>query len=148
MQRVIFYCINGDWADFVAKICEQLYSSNERVLVLCDSDEEVAFLDTKLWTFSKLSFIPHGSKNSISINDGKFCSIWLSCEIDMYNEPTCLMHNNLIIKKEKLANFTTIIDVVNHIDIAKSKKQFYKECGIDNIKCWERSENTWKHIEI
>ena len=148
MQKVVFYCINSEWSSFVLKLCEQLYNDNERVLLLCDDDEEISFLDEKLWTFSKLSFIPHGSKLSIPVDDGKHCAIWLSSTLVYYNSPTCLIHNGKTIPSEDLANFATIIDIFyeNKFSEAVTRKTQYNQC--QNIKCWKNTNNGWESVNI
>ena len=148
MQKVIFYCINDDWTNFVPKLCEQLYSDNERVLLLCDDDEEVSFLDSKLWTFSKLSFIPHGSKFSISSTDGEHCAVWIASTPVYYNAPNCLVHNGLTLSNDVLNNFVTIVDIFHESKFSEATERKKQYTNITNIKCWKNTNDGWKNVDL
>lgn len=151
MSSVIFYGIKSEFFPIASKIVEKLYVSKERVLFLCDNEEEVNFYNAKLWTFSKLLFIPSGNKRTISNEDAKFCYVWFSTSISFDNDPTCLIHNGLdITSMSSIEKFEKIIDIFN-IDLlnaAKIRAVFYKEKGLINQKLWIQSETSWKQGEL
>ncbi len=147
-KQIIFYSISSDLGSISTKLCEKLYDSRENTLFLFDNDESLKMMDTKLWTFSKLSFIPHGSRFSLSLDDAASCCIWLSTSIEFINHPTCLIHNGLSVI-DNMQNFEKIIDVFDktQVDFAKERSVLYKNLGFDNQKIWEQSGAQWNRKE-
>ncbi|MDR3224496.1 MAG: DNA polymerase III subunit chi [Holosporales bacterium] len=145
-KSVVFYCAKSDFFSTACRLIEKMYAMNERVLVLCSNDEEVDFYNSKLWTFSRLSFIPSGNRKSLPIEDAEFCHTWFSTDIDFYNKPINLLHNGLTISNiEKLKLFNCILDVfaANEIDQAKSRSRNYKDIGFDQQKFWVQTDSSW-----
>ena len=149
-KSVIFYGITSDFLNVALKLIEKLYENKEKTLFLCDNEEEVKFIDSKLWTYSKLSFIPHGSNYTIAKDRAKFCHTWVSMDIDLINDPVCLIHNGLQILDEKINSFSKIIDIFN-IDLingAQERSKFYKDCGFMDQKFWKQVGTSWKSEEL
>lgn len=150
-KSVVFYGIETEFLQVALKLIEKMYESSEKCLFLCDNSEEVSFYDSKLWTYSKLNFIPHGNKNSLSIEDAKFCHTWLSTEIVFYNDPVCLLHNGLnISESQDISKFQKIIDIFN-IDLksdASIRSESYKKLGFSEIKFWTQKEGSWKSGDL
>ena len=137
-RSVVFYAIESDFLSIAVKSVEKLYAANKKGLILCDTDEEVRRFDSTLWTFSKTSFIPHGSRYSMKIEDAIFCHTWISTKIDLYNDPICLIHNGLDILAQDLQKFSVIIDIFDKDLLPNSKKrsEFYKESQFLHQKLW------------
>ncbi len=49
------------FAKSFAKLVEMLYAKKLLILILCDSDDSLKECDNLLWTYSQLSFLPHGT---------------------------------------------------------------------------------------
>lgn len=148
---VVFYGIKSEFFPIAYKLVEKMYALGERILFLCDNDDEVNFFNSKLWTSTKLSFIPSGNKRTISAEDSKFCYVWFSTDVTFQNEPTCLLHNGLEIPKSTdLSRFQKIIDIFNMdtIENAKSRATLYKDKGFLNQKFWIQSDGTWKQEDL
>ena len=150
-RSVVFYGIESEFLPIACKLIEKMYSVGERILFLCDNDEEVSFYNSKLWTFSRLAFIPSGNKQTIVADDVKFCHTWFSTDIVFHNDPSCLLHNGLdVANLNDIEKFQKVIDIFNleSIDSAKTRSKFYKEKNFNNQKVWIQSENSWKPGEL
>ena len=144
---VVFYGIQTDFFAVAYKLIEKMYALGERVLFLCDSEDEVNFYNSKLWTTAQLSFIPSGNKQTILPEDAKFCYVWFATEITFLNNPTCLLHNGIDISNMSgLNRFQKIVDIFNldAMDDAKSRAQFYQGNGFTDQKFWLQDNGTWK----
>ena len=144
---VVFYGIQTDFFPVAYKLIEKMYSLYERILFLCDNDEEVRFYNSKLWTTAQLSFIPSGNKRTILPEDAVFCYVWFATEITFINNPTCLLHNGIdIVDISGLNRFQKIIDIFN-IDAKESAKlraQAYLKNGFTDQKFWFNDNGSWK----
>jgi DNA polymerase IIIc chi subunit len=148
-KHVIFYIIPDSFLNVAIRLCEKLYASKEKALMLFDNDSDLREADSKLWTYSQLSFLPHGSKFSVSVDDAIYCSVWLSTNIEFINNPTCLIHNGLSNIGATSRNFEKIIDIfnVNQESFARERSSYYKTLGFDSEKIWRLDNNEWKSCE-
>jgi DNA polymerase IIIc chi subunit len=146
---VNFYLISGNFLGVVIKICEKLYVLGENALLLFDNDDDLKEADSKLWTYSKSSFLPHGSKFSISIDDANYCNVWLSTSIEFLNNPKYLIHNGLSNISSTAKNFEKLIDIfnANQENLAKERSSFYKTLGFNSEKIWKFDNKEWELCE-
>ena len=93
--ELVVYKLRDDYYNIVCKIIEKSYAINKKCLLLCNSEEEVDLFDSKLWTYSKLSFIPHGSKYSMSTDSAIHCNTWISDNLVYVNNPNYLINLGL-----------------------------------------------------
>ncbi len=145
-KNLIFYSIETDFISIACKLIEKMYSIREKVLFLCDNEDEISFYNSKLWTFSRLGFIPSGNKKSLPIEDANFCQTWFSTDIVFYNSPTCLLHNGLDISDlNGMEKFNKVIDIFpkDSIESAKNRFERYKTLGFSNYKLWIQRNNNW-----
>jgi len=145
-KNLVFYSIENDFISIACKLIEKMYSIKERVLFLCDNEDEISFYNSKLWTFSRLGFIPSGNKRSLPIEDASFCQTWFSTDIVFYNSPSCLLHNGLDISNlREIEKFNKVIDIFpkDLIESAKNRFELYKNFGFNNYKLWIQSNNNW-----
>lgn len=144
---IVFYGIQIDFFPIAYKIIEKMYALRERILFLCNNEDEVDFYSSKLWTSAQLSFIPSGNRHTILSEDAEFCYVWFSTEVTFLNSPTCLLHNGLDISNiPELNRFRKIIDIFNLDDIklAKLRTDAYQANGFINQKFWIQDNSTWK----
>jgi DNA polymerase-3 subunit chi len=63
VPRVDFHVLSGAEARerlrYACRVVEKAYLADQRVLVWCDSPEELAAFDELLWNFGDRSFVPH-----------------------------------------------------------------------------------------
>lgn len=151
---IVFYGIQTDFFPIAYKLIEKMYDLHERVLFLCDNEDEVNFYSSKLWTTVQLSFIPSGNEHTISVEDAKFCYVWFSTEITFYNDPTCLLHNGLDISNisdiSGFNRFQKIIDIFNldDMDAARLRSKTYLESGFSNQRVWIQDNASWKQGSV
>ena len=139
---------NDGIQNIVCKIIEKSYAAKKRCLLLCNSEAEVELFDSKLWTYSKLSFIPHGSKYSVDNNDAIHCKIWISDSVVYINSPDYLINlghavfnnfnmNNAQKQFERIIDITC--DVNDNIETVKNKY------NVNFAKCtlWIQTNNKW-----
>ena len=146
-KSVTFYGIQEEFFPIAYKLVEKMYSLKERVLFLCDNEDEVNFYNSKLWTSVQLSFIPSGNSRTIPAENAKFCCIWFSTKITFLNDPSCLLHNGLdIADNSEIKKFQKIIDIFNFetIDSAKLRAQIYQKNGFTAQKLWIQDSGSWK----
>ncbi len=150
-KSVVFYGIKSEFFPIAFKLIEKMYGIGERVLFLCDNEEEVDFYNSKLWTSARLSFIPSGNRKTIPVEDAEFCHIWFSTEITFQNNPAILIHNGLDISNfQNIEKFQKIIDIFNieAIESAKTRSKTYSEKGYLNQKLWIQSDTSWTQGEL
>ena len=149
-SELVIYRLQGEYSNIVCKIIEKSYDLNKRCLLLCNDEEEVKLFDSKLWTYSKLSFIPHGSKYSLSTEEAMYCNTWISEELVYINNPDylinlgCAINNNIVSRCLCIDyNFTKIIEINcnenDSIDTIKSKYNV----NFNNCTLWIQSNNKW-----
>lgn len=148
-KQLTFYAISGDFLGVAIKLCEKLYEAKENVLFLCNTDADVKTYDSKLWTYSKLSFIPHGSRFSVPLERAEDCKIWLSTEIEFINKPTCLLHNGVNNISDSAKNFEKIVDIFDagSVELAKVRAAKYSHLGFIDKKIWRQDASGWKNSE-
>jgi DNA polymerase IIIc chi subunit len=117
----------------------------ENALMLFDNDDDLKNADMKLWTYSTPSFLPHGSKFSIAVENASYCKVWLSTSIEFINNPTCLIHNGLSNINDTIRHFEKIIDIfdIQQMSFAKDRLFYYRSIGFSDAKLWIRKNNEW-----
>ncbi len=70
------------------RLLERALEEGRRVLVRAPSDEMVAALNERLWTYDEASFLPHGAAGD---GDPMTQPIFLTCEPDNLNAATMLV---------------------------------------------------------
>jgi DNA polymerase IIIc chi subunit len=149
-KRVVFYLITGNPQDVFVKLCEKLYNTSTcRMLLLCQNEKEIKEIDTKLWTYSKLSFIPHGSRFSVPISDADYCRVWISDKIEYVNNPDHLLHNGAMITETDVLRFSTVIDIFDKTSDEQRTKaleraELYKIAMFNEQKIWIQGPAGWE----
>jgi DNA polymerase IIIc chi subunit len=149
-RQVIFYSIIGDFREVSAKLCEKLYNANsDKILFLCKDEESIKEIDSKLWTSSKLSFLPHGSKFSVPVSEAEYCSIWVSNKIEHINNPTCLLHNGITVAANEISCFSNIIDIFakGQENEALKRSELYRLAMFNDQKVWVQGTHGWQKSE-
>ena len=139
--EVVIYKVSDNYQNIVCQVIEKSYKLNKKCLLLCNNAEEIAFFDSKLWTYSKLSFIPHGSKYSMNTNDAVYCNVWISDALIYINNPNYLIVLGNLLKNDIPDNFAfekIIFISYNETDSLNSIRNKYKQCTI-----WKQSNNKW-----
>lgn len=149
-KKVAFYSAESDFLSVSIKLIEKFFQMSQNVLVLCSNPDEASLFDAKLWTYSQLSFIPHGSKCSIPPEEIRFCKVWISVDVTFVNNPTCLIHNGRRIDNSDISRFDVIVDIFDKklINEAPTRNNIYKNFGFNDIKLWEQKDGSWVQGKI
>jgi DNA polymerase-3 subunit chi len=127
------------------KLLEKIYQSNQRCLILCNNEQEMADLNEVLWTYSSRAFLPHGS-----IKDGnlELQPILLSTNTDNLNSAQII----IVLSGEvptNLNEFTRCLDLFytsgNDETIAQARKRYklYNEQGYKLTYWTQNDEGGW-----
>ncbi|MDR0695336.1 MAG: DNA polymerase III subunit chi [Holosporales bacterium] len=146
-KSVTFYVVESEFWPVAYRAIEKMYAIGENALFLCDSDEEIGFYNAKLWTFSRLAFIPSGNKMTLPCEDAPFCHTWFATEIVYFNNPICLLHNGLdAVRSNDISKFHRVIDIFgpSAMQAANGRAEFYKRSGFHTQKVWIRKCNSWE----
>jgi len=146
-QKLIVYVTVSDYFNVVCKVVEKLYFNKKRCLVLANSPEEECLLDAKLWSYSKLSFIPHGSLRSVELRNAKFCYAWISEKITFENDPEVLIkHGRHLLNTDKIpTTFDTLIDVFDYNDMDFVRNKY---ANMPNCTLWVHNGTSWENLSF
>lgn len=90
-MTVSFYeLVNTSVEKTLPKLVQKIYDAELKCHILCDTQERLDALNSTLWTFSSLAFLPHGSEKDPKETHAEN-PIWLSLTLDTVNEPTVLI---------------------------------------------------------
>lgn len=148
-KQIVFYKVSDDPLAVIAKLCEKLYESSEKVLLLCSDETRLKEIELKLWTYSKLSFIPHGSRFSLPYDTAEMCAVWLSFEIDFMNNPNTLLLEGFHDISESMRDFAKIMEITSVGNTSlKERSEAYKKLGFEKQKIWIQDGKSWKNRDI
>lgn len=143
MKKAAFYLLAAPLAKmrdlYVCRLVEKAYQNELKVYVYANSLVETQTIDTQLWTFRDISFVPHkiytanDSSSSLPLH---LPSTLIGC-IDPpsgYNE---VLINLTSTVPTFFADFSHIIEVVpndeNLRQIAREHREQYKESGYETV---------------
>lgn len=125
---------------FACRLTEKAYQQKLNVYIYVGTQEEVAAIDTQLWTFRDISFIPHG----VNVLTKESAPIDLPPVLVGTITPPSFAEY----KKDVLINltqtipgfhnaFSHLIEIVDHGDeaklVAEQHRDFYKQQGYEDV---------------
>jgi DNA polymerase-3 subunit chi len=129
-------------------LVDKVYASGLRALILVENDERLAQLNTSLWTYSTMAFLPHGCR--LDCEDTKDQQpIWLSTTLENPNQSTvCVVTNHIIIETPEAFGFTRILDIFDatipeNVSAFQKRLSFYTGKGV-TITVWEQTKEGWQ----
>lgn len=133
------------------RIVDKIYAANLRALIWVENEEHLAQLNTSLWTYSTLAFLPHGCRlDSEETKDQQ--PIWLSTTLENPNNSTvCVVTNGQIVKDPKSFGFDRIADIFD-ATITETREgassfaerlSFYTNKGAA-ITQWQQTKEGWQ----
>lgn len=151
MSQVTFYeLITTSLEKTLPKILEKVYESGLKAVVKCESDERLKTIDSTMWTYTTLGFLPHGSANDPK-EFQPYQPIWLTTGIDNPIDATVLVitHQDC----SSIENYERILDIYdgnteNAIDLAKQRANYYKTLGFEIITWKQTLKGTWEKAEV
>ncbi|MDP3371371.1 MAG: DNA polymerase III subunit chi [Candidatus Paracaedibacteraceae bacterium] len=137
----------------VPRLVDKIYASNMRAFIWVKNDETLSTLNTSLWTYSTLAFLPHGCK--LDHDDAKDEQpIWLSTTLENVNKSTvCVVTNEKVIPKADSLKFDRILDIFDAtsktIDaeavLLTERIRFYEKQNA-TITHWQQTKEGWQKL--
>ncbi|KAB2835313.1 MAG: DNA polymerase III subunit chi [Caedimonadaceae bacterium] len=147
MTEISFYQLRGTPLErALPKLVEKIYAHQKRVVILADSEERLAELNTVLWTYSPGAFLPHGTKSDGNPEDQP---IWLTTELENPNQSNILIVTDESVIDE-IQQYEKILDFFNGLDAdslqkARSRWIHYKKQNL-KLTYWEQTESgSWEN---
>ncbi len=141
MKGSFFYIHEDDSLSIAVKLVEKLYENNQNTLILTSSEMESDILDDKLWTFSKISFVPHVTEKRYS--DNLIVHSVISDTISVINDSRVLLHCNIDLCEDRYSSYKNIIADFDKIYHVMTKKFLDRCIGIANMLCEIGFENKY-----
>ncbi len=149
MEVSFYHLTQGSLEKSVAKLLEKVYLAGMRSVLLFENAETLATYNKLLWTFSSLTFLPHGSKSEGQPEEQP---LWLSTEFENPNEASvlaCVEGTQISAFKD----FKRCLDIFNGHDddaVKEARKRWkaYKEAGHE-LTYWKQNEKgRWEKQDI
>ncbi len=129
------------------KLLEKIYASNQKALVLAESQERLDQLDSVLWTYSTNAFLPHGTSKLPQEFHGRQ-PIWLTTSVsDNPNSASVLVVTSSE-KIETFQKFERILDLFDgnnptFLEQAQKRMAYYKGLG-HTVTLWKQTpQSSW-----
>jgi DNA polymerase-3 subunit chi len=135
------------------RIVDKIYSSQLRALIWVENDEQLSLLNTSLWTYSTLAFLPHGCR--LDSEDTKEQQpIWLSTTLENPNQSTvCVSTNGQIVKNPASLGFDRIVDIFDATipETRNGASSFAERLNFYNaqnaiITQWQQTKDGWQKL--
>lgn len=143
-----FYKLSStNFSKIFPKLVEAIVAKKNRILIYSTNDIEIQSLDNLLWTYSQLSFLPHGTCND-NIPQGNLVYITNKLDDNQNNANFVVIMEDIDLEKMLKSNFEKYIFFYDHTQEAeqKQKAQALKSLGLNctfifqnNIGKWEKS---------
>ncbi|MES2607732.1 MAG: DNA polymerase III subunit chi [Pseudomonadota bacterium] len=137
----------------VPRIVDKIYASKLRAMIWIENDEKLALLNTSLWTYSTLAFIPHGCRlDSEETKDQQ--PIWLSTALENPNQSSvCMVTNGCIVLNPGSLGFDRIVDIFD-ATIAETRDgaaSYAERLNFYNAKNaaitqWQQTKEGWQKL--
>ncbi len=132
----------------VPRLVDKVYASGLRALILVENDERLAQLNTSLWTYSTLAFLPHGCRLDSEATKNQQ-PIWLSTTFENPNQSTvCVVTNQVVVENSEAFGFDRILDIFDatlpeNIENFQKRHSFYAAKNA-TIAIWEQTKEGWQ----
>lgn len=122
MKEIAFYQLRVTPLErALPKLLEKVYGAGLRSVIVCDCKERQDLLNSVLWTYSPMSFLPHGMVGAPMDHP-----IWLSLDHKNVNNSTVLILTNgqLIPSDEEYTRYLDVFDGNNDEAVQKARERF------------------------
>ncbi len=144
MTRIDFYHLQSRrLEDVLPKLLEKAYDADKKVVVKIGNEERVEFLNSLLWTYNDISFLPHGSKKD---GFGELQPIWLTAGDDIPNGAVFLfLADGARADWETMKNFERIFNIFdgNSEESLVQARQLWKDLKTKtaDVFYWQQNGN-------
>ncbi len=148
-MTALFYGMVFPLEKNLPKLLEKAHESNKRCLVLVDTQEHLLVLNTVLWTYATMAFIPHGYKEI----HGEWAAdqpIWLTCTFENPNNSTLLVNTcGMTYKNIDISGFEKIMDLYDmndslQVTLARERAQELKGRNFPVIEWAQTHKGAWE----
>ena len=146
MQVTFYELISTSLEKTLPKILEKVYEGGFKAVVRVESAERLKSIDSAMWTYTTMGFLPHGS-NTDAAQFHSHQPIWLTTNDDNPIGATVLMVTTQEYATE--TSYERILDVYDANDPlcvqrAKERMDAYQKAG-NEIVLWKQSlKGTWE----
>lgn len=146
MQVTFYELIATSLEKTLPKILEKVYESNMKAVVRVESDDRLKSIDSAMWTYTTLGFLPHGS-NADPKEFHQHQPIWLTTNNDNPIGATVL-----VITTQEYAtdnNYERLLDIYDgndsvSVEKAKERMEEYEKTG-NEIVVWKQTlKGAWE----
>lgn len=123
------------------RLVEKIYLQRNEVVILTPSKERAFAIDQTLWTYTPLSFIPHGCEyRDCQPNDHP---VWITTTLDNINNGKVLVLVDKILVKIPKDLFEKVVILLNEDDheFAESICKDFENCSF-----WEQTDAGWQSL--
>ena len=146
MTRVDFYHLqNQNLESILPKLLEKAYETGKKIKVKVGVDKEVENINTFLWTYSDVSFLPHGTAKDGS---SSMQPIFLSTEDDNPNGAEFLfLVEGADIDISTISGFERVFNIFdgNQNETLNKSRELWKAVKDENLEAnyWQYVSNNW-----
>tara|TARA_R110002167_G_C12290761_1_gene616082 strand:- start:45 stop:482 length:438 start_codon:yes stop_codon:yes gene_type:complete len=120
--------------EFCARLVEKVFSKEHRVLIVCDSGQQLEALDKLLWSFKEESFIPHLISDEITAETRNMpIVLTLDSNYKMGAEDVCISMSHQVVQQFEC--FSRFLEITNQNKdaLAESREhyKFYRQKGYE-----------------
>ena len=148
MDLIFYELTSTSMEKTLPKLLEKIYDTNQKAVVLIDSEERLETINASLWTYSTLAFLPHGcAKDSNSTSDRQ--PIWLTTKIENPNHAEVLLITSGAIFDDNCLGFKKCLDIFDsnipdNLQQAQKRYQFYQNKGYPCVYWRQTLEGRWE----
>lgn len=132
------------------KLLEKIYDQGQRIVIFFEDPEYLKNLNTVLWTYSTLAFLPHGSDQE-GWDNPKDHPIWLTTSLKNENEAQVgiMTYGAPIPEELSLSKGVDLFHgrIEGNLDRAQERQRFYASKGYPLIWWRQTSETQWEKKE-
>ena len=134
------------------KLLEKAYSTTQRAVVLLDSQERLEEVNSYLWTYSTLAFLPHGCEKDSAANADRQ-PIWLTTRFENPNQADVLVITSaeaLVLEDLGFQKCLDLFDGNNEsaLQQARQRYEFYQQKGYSCVYWRQTLQGQWENASI
>ncbi len=146
LEKAFFYnASHRDVVADVARLTENIFKKNNRIVIFCIDQETTEVVDDFLWSYRDDSFIPHAIKKH---GESSLNPILVTTDLDkVYEHNVLVALNGVLIKENDWQRFAKIYYFFDNQDINEKEnaRLMWKSFSSSNVGCkyWVNEKNKW-----
>ena len=141
MTQVSVYKLNNTpFIKGLASLLETILKKGHKVHIICANKEEMEMLDQNLWTYSSLSFLPHGTEDDPEPDKQK---IYISCSPENKNGADILaIRHDLPAELEEYDRLISMFDSIDDEELFEEQIERLENEDI-SYSLFEEDDDGW-----